>query len=350
MPLRNIIHLVFFADTHLGFDYPIRPKIKRRRRGQDFFDNYRRVLEFAIDSKADLVIHGGDFFFRTLVPKKIVDLAYEPLLQFAEHGIPIFIVPGNHERSQLPISLFLTHPNIHVFDKPGTFTLDLAGTRIAISGFPFERNGIRDRFKSILDESGWTNSPADIRLLSMHQAVEGAQVGPSNYTFRYGRDVIGINDLPADFHAVLSGHIHRKQILRKPNTGLPVIYPGSTERTSFAEKSEEKGFFEIILRRFPDKNWEIQNLNFIKLPARPMHDLFLDFSVNAASLRSYILARIAKFDEDSIVRLRCNGNLDNQVRGMLTSPFLREIIPESMNFQFSSDFYRFRNGPKGQYE
>lgn len=342
MQQKNEIRILFFADTHLGFDYPIRPKIERRRRGQDFFDNYLRILKHAADSKMDLVVHGGDLFFRSRLPQKIIDLAYEPLFEFAEHGIPFLIVPGNHERSELPVSLYLTHSNIHVFEKPKTLKFDLAGICLAMVGFPFERNDIRNRFKSILAKSGWNDDSADIRLLCMHQAVEGAQVGPSNYTFRYGRDVIKMTDIPTDFLAILTGHIHRQQILRKPlpdaRGEMPIIYPGATERTSFAEKSENKGYFEIQIRRGDDDNWQIHQLNFIKLPTRPMVDLILDNNVDKSNLKSYILAEISKFNPNAIVRIKFDKSVNDSVSTMLTSQFLRDIFPASMNFQFSSDF------------
>jgi hypothetical protein len=32
----GLIRVLLMADTHLGFDLPLRPRIKRRRRGPDF--------------------------------------------------------------------------------------------------------------------------------------------------------------------------------------------------------------------------------------------------------------------------------------------------------------------------
>ena len=114
------IRVVFFSDTHLGFDDPVRPRTRKIRRGPDFFANFRVVLDHARSTRADLVVHGGDFFFRSKVPASVVERAYLGLLEFAESGIPIVIVPGNHERSVLPPSMFLNHPQIHVFDRPRT--------------------------------------------------------------------------------------------------------------------------------------------------------------------------------------------------------------------------------------
>lgn len=349
MNTRNDLRILFFADTHLGFDYAVRPKITRRRRGEDFFDNYHRVLAYAANNKVDLVIHGGDLFFRSRVPAKIVELAYGPLFEFAERGIPTLIVPGNHERSELPTSLYLAHPNIYVFLGPATFMFDFPGVRVSVSGFPFERRDVKSRFGSILARTGWDRSEADIKLLCIHQAVEGATVGPSNYTFRNGHDVIRIDDLPDGCTAVLAGHIHRRQVLarRSRNGKVPVIYPGSIERTSFAEKDEEKGFYDVRFLRGSRGPWEIGELDFIALPVRPMVDIEIDAGVNRSTLRSFLLSKIAVIDKNSVVRLKSSGSVESDVKTMLTSGFLREVFPETMNYQLSSNLFR-ANGARSR--
>ena len=340
------VRIVFFADTHLGFDYPLKPRIERRRRGPDFFANFRQVLAYARDTRPDLVLHGGDLFFRARVPPVIVDMVYSDLFEFAGEGIPIIIVPGNHERSMLPVSLFLNHPNIYIFDRPRTFEFELGGSRISLSGFPCKRNTVRDKFSGLLKGTGWEGNGGAGKLLCLHQTVEGARVGPSGYTFRKGQDVIRMSDLPREAVAVLSGHIHRRQILGNPNhqggNFPPVIYPGSTERTSFGERDEKKGFYEIELTSTNNDSWGIQRLDFIELPARPMEDLFIERTVRSEDLSDFILRRVGQLDPDSIVRLRCDAELDPEVKSILTSRYLREFLPETMNYQFSADFRQWR--------
>jgi DNA repair exonuclease SbcCD nuclease subunit len=34
-----------------------------------------------------------------------VQMAMEPLVKVANHGVPVYIVPGNHERSKIPLRL-----------------------------------------------------------------------------------------------------------------------------------------------------------------------------------------------------------------------------------------------------
>ena len=337
------VRMVFFADTHLGFDYPIKPRIHRRRRGPDFFENFRRVLDYARETRPDLVLHGGDLFFRARIPQQIIDMVYAELFEFAGAGILILIVPGNHERSILPVSLFLSHENINIFESPKTYHFKFAGANVSLSGFPCERKIPRDHFPSLLNETGWSKNKVHMKLLCMHQTVEGAQVGPADFTFRRGKDIIRRIDLPQDATAVLSGHIHRAQVLgdlRKRSYDIPpVIYPGSTERTSFAEREEMKGFYEIEFAPSKEGVWGIQRLKFIQLSTRPMVDLILDGAVNTANLEDFILTEIFKMRADSIVRLRCDNELDPAIKSLVTSQLLRRLMPETMNFQFGSEFH-----------
>lgn len=36
--------MLFLADTHLGFDDPLRTRVERRRRAPEFFESFRRAL------------------------------------------------------------------------------------------------------------------------------------------------------------------------------------------------------------------------------------------------------------------------------------------------------------------
>gem|GEM_PF-5129920 len=107
-PVREsiaIARLLLVADTHIGFDQPPRPRIERRRRVHDFLANFERALEPAMNGLVDAVIHGGDLFFRSKVGAGLVEQAMQRLIAVARHGVPVFLVPGNHERSRIPLHL-----------------------------------------------------------------------------------------------------------------------------------------------------------------------------------------------------------------------------------------------------
>jgi len=115
----GIIRILFLADTHLGFDLPFRPRIQRRRRGPEFFANFKRALLPALQGRVDCVVHGGDLLFRSKIPPRLVAMAFKPLKQVADQGTPLYLVPGNHERSAIPHSHLAEHPGIELLDVGG---------------------------------------------------------------------------------------------------------------------------------------------------------------------------------------------------------------------------------------
>jgi len=343
------IQLLLLADTHLGFDQPVRPRIERRRRGPDFLANFQRVLKAAVEQQVDLVLHGGDLFFRSKVPESIVDAVYGELLEFAVHDIPLVIVPGNHERSRLPTSLFLQHPNIHVFDVPKTLVFELGGARVALGGFPSVRKGVRDEFPSLVDATGLDDESTDIRLLCMHQTVEGARVGPSGYSFRNGHDVIRQRDLPTSCDAILAGHIHRHQVLEVKSDGgrpLPVIYPGSTERTSFAEAEETKGYCRLECAPASDGSWALLRNEFIPLPARPMVTIELPADLAPDGVARFLRGVARDVSPDAIVRFVSSEDLSPALRREFSAARLADCLPPSLNVQFGSGFLDRRSSKR----
>lgn len=52
------------------------------------FAAFRRALDEAVARKADCLIHGGDLFYRSRVPQRLVETVFEPLKKVADRGIP----------------------------------------------------------------------------------------------------------------------------------------------------------------------------------------------------------------------------------------------------------------------
>ena len=332
----GMIRILLIADTHLGFDLPFRPRIKRRRRGPDFFANFERALLPALSGEVDAVVHGGDVLYRSMVPARLVEMAFEPLKRVADTGIPVYLVPGNHERSAIPHGYLAEHANIHVFDHPRTFILQTPSGSLALAGFPFVRSGIRRDFLSIVAHTGWRRVKADSRVLCLHQSVDGATVGPSGYMFRYAHDVIRITDIPREFCATLVGHIHRFQVLTRDLKGkplqAPVFYPGSIERTSFAEKDEKKGYLVLEFNTKERSSGKLKNWTFHELPARPMVQLELHAAgMKSSQIQSWIQSHLFEIPPDSIVKLKVHGKVSKDAIAFFSAPALRALAPETMN-------------------
>lgn len=332
----GVIRILLLADTHLGFDLPFRPRIQRRRRGPDFFANFRRALLPALHAEVDAVIHGGDLLYRSKVPPRLVEMALEPLRQLAGTGIPVYLVPGNHERSAIPHGHLAAHPNIYLFDHPRTFTLETQKGSLALAGFPFVRSGIRREFSDRIAQTGWQHVKADIYVLCIHQSVDGATVGPAGFTFRYAPDVIRAADIPRGFSAVLAGHIHRFQVLTRDLKGrslnAPVFYPGSIERTSFAERNEKKGYLTLEFETQGPASEKLQRWAFHELPARPMIQMQMQVAgMSGRQIQSWIQSRLFEIPEDSVLQIKVHGNISEEALRVLSTPSLRALAPATMN-------------------
>jgi DNA repair exonuclease SbcCD nuclease subunit len=174
--------------------------------------------------------------------------------------------------------------------------------------------------------------------------VEGAVVGVQNYTFRGGRDVVRGSDIPEGITAVLSGHIHRAQVLTKDLHGqklaAPVVFPGSIERTSFVERDEAKGFMILELDRGNSAPLVESGIIFNKLPTRPMVNLEVDVDgVGGETLLDLVSQQLAELDPDSVVRIQLVGGITPLVEAALSAAELRRISPPTMNVALARNRY-----------
>jgi hypothetical protein len=187
--------------------------------------------------------------------------------------------------------------------------------RVAFTGFPYARQ-IRGRIGQVLASAGREAGPADARVFLMHQCVEGATCGPGNFTFRSGDEVVRAADLPRDVAVTLCGHVHRHQVLRPPGR-TPVIYAGSTERTSFAEAPEAKGYVVLEVT-----SAGLAFFEFRPLPVRPMviRTLSLD-ALPMPDAMAVVAQAIRSTPGDAVVQLRVDG----AVPAGLTAGTLREM-------------------------
>jgi len=236
------IRFLHLADTHVGARHP-------GGGGADpFSSNLRRALSPARHGRVDLVLHGGDLFHRSRPPPRFLMEVATAITEAAEGGAHVVLVPGNHERSIVPCRLLMAHPRIHLVDRPRCVRLAIEGAVVSIFGFPFIRRDPRGLFDRALAETRWPRGRGDVDILLCHQAFDGATVGPADYTFRGGPDVVPRRRVPVEFDYLALGHIHRHQLLPHPRRpDLLFAWPGSTERTARAERFEEKG---VLAGRF----------------------------------------------------------------------------------------------------
>lgn len=318
----RVLHI---ADTHIGADLPVRGRGRYARRGWDFVDSFRRVLAQAAVQQANLIIHAGDLFDRPNPSGNAVDAAVEPLWQCAQAGVPVVIVPGNHERSVLPGLLPLAHPNIHVVREPTTIRLECGGVRVAICAFPCIRRGLAAAFSAALQATDWRPGAADVNILALHQTFEGARCGPADYRFRAGEDVLACGAIPVGFDYVAAGHVHRHQVLAGGAAGdIPIVYAGSPDRIAFAEMHEPKGG---VLVEFAGGRAMPQ---FLEHRVRPMQIAPFDVTgLDGQAVVAQALELAAGWPARAVVQVRLSGRAGRGVlRGLQLTPRLRAARPD----------------------
>jgi hypothetical protein len=279
---ESTIRFLHLSDTHFGVHYAVKSKnYQRRAYGNSFFQKATEIIETAITKhNVDFILHAGDFFNRSNPPSEVIDRAVQPFLQATAKGVPVYLLPGNHERSKLPLGLLTYHDMVNLFAKPSSFFFEKHGVRIKITGFPNIRHNIQLNFRDIVQRA-WNNcvskddSHPHYTILLLHQLIEGSRI--ESYTFRRGNNVIPFHEVPSMFNYLACGHVHRFQFLcRTPSASVrsvhqynrvqqdpstqtwyfdttqpaplmpfngPVItYSGSPARVSLVERHEPKGY------------------------------------------------------------------------------------------------------------
>ncbi len=279
---RDSIRFLHLSDTHFGVHYALRPRnLLRRAYGELFFRKVEEVIREAISiHKIDFIIHSGDFFNRSKPPPEVVNRGVKPFQLAARKEIPVFIIPGNHERSRVPLGLLpFSNDNINLFAEPCSYLFEKNGISIKITGLPHIRHKARDTFSEILKKAGnnyfsYSSTKYDFSILVVHQLLTGSRI--ENYTFSRGCDVVPMLQALRKFNYIACGHVHRFQFLYEKGSSLwksanrfysvkqdyrtrnwhfddeysnyshfpnPVIaYAGSLERVSIMERNEPKGY------------------------------------------------------------------------------------------------------------
>jgi DNA repair exonuclease SbcCD nuclease subunit len=123
--------------------------------------------------------------------------------------------------------------------------------------------------------------------------------------------------------------------LRRRTVRTPVLYPGSVERTSFAEMDEPKGYMVVTVGT-NGASWE-----FRRLPVRPMvrRELRAD-SLSADALDGAIRDIVSEAPADAVLSIRIGGVVSEDKAAVLSAKRIRGIAPQSMNVEIVVEEWR----------
>lgn len=325
----NILHL---ADTHLGYSaYRKATDDGVNQREIDVYNAFRQVVNYAIQTKPDLVIHAGDLFDSVRPTNRAITVAIQELLRLSKEGIPFVVISGNHETPKLKetgniFSIFEHIENVYpvYMNRYEKLEFKANGETLTLHAIPHCQTP--KEFGVNLQKIA-VNKKSDYNVLLAHGAVEGIKEFKMN---EFNELFIPMNRLKDEFDYIALGHYHTYTELQRN-----ALYAGSTEHLSFTEAPDQKGCVAVILgSRLKQK--------LIPITIRPMIDLSpLDCStLTAEQVSRKIKDLVCSLDPTGkIIRLRLEG-ISTTVQHGIDFHRLNDLCRTAVHFEVKTSMVK----------
>jgi DNA repair exonuclease SbcCD nuclease subunit len=281
--------IVHAADVHLETAFTELRGGARRRAA--LADAFVRVVDLALERKADALTIGGDLYEADRAGPQTARFVFAQLARF---GGPVFVAPGNHD----PYSSGALYarddrpPNVRVFAEPRWAAYQLApdvtlygfGHAPAEPGRPFanahfDRPGARIALVHGSDED---RCPPGKRATAPFTLAEIVASGAT---------------------CVLAGHYHGGTVIAD-DTGPRLAYPGSPEPIKFGERGAHGALVMTVEKgRVALEAVELARTRLVDLDV-PLDDAASEHAVLAALERA-----LAPYGRDDYVRVRLQGTV-----------------------------------------
>ncbi|MCE8423708.1 MAG: metallophosphoesterase [Candidatus Methanoperedens sp.] len=293
--------IVHTADLHIDPAYIYLTGEKQQRRKYDFLNSFNQIIDYCIKEEPDVLVVSGDFYDKNLPrnsPRKDVILKFKELTD-----TKIFIVTGNHDCSKSisdtisPVETLKALDRVTIFDNSDSYDkviLQKDGKTLGIYGKSF--NGMNPG-KNPVENLPKCKEDFGVVLIHGHLSEimpvynNDCQYAPFSMEECKGKG----------FNYFALGHIHKYGL--KSNDESVFCYPGSTERYSFTEESQEKGFVVLEL----DDDFTEKNIIFKPLKTRKMRTFTVDFTPKIHDINQQILSTVNITDKELLVRVNLKG-------------------------------------------
>ncbi len=333
----RIIHL---ADTHLG--YSAYRKITEdgvNQREMDVYDAFTQCIDYAVNTKPDLVLHAGDLFDSVRPTNRAITIAMQQILRLSKENIPFIVISGNHETPKLKetgniLTIFEHLENVYPIhnNRYETVSLKNKQEKIMIHAIPqcpspteFEAN-----IKKIT-----IDKKADFNVLMAHGAVAGIKEFKMN---EFNELFIPVKSLQDDFDYIALGHYHTYTKLQEN-----ALYAGSTEHLTFTEANDQKGFIEMNLGT-------TLKHRFIPLKTRTMVDVpSLDCStLSCEQIVKKVKESIQSLEpKEKIIRIRLD-NIPSHIQRSIDVHQLQDLCKSAVHFEIKTSAIKTSGATLGE--
>ncbi len=322
------MRILHCADTHLGYSaYRKTTEEGVNQREIDVYDAFTQCIDYAVETKPDLMLHAGDLFDSVRPTNRAITVAVQQILRLSKENIPFVVISGNHETPKLKetgniFTIFEHLDYVYPIHKNRyeTVSLKIRDETVVIHAIPQCQNPdeFEANFKKIkVDET------ADFNVLVAHGAVAGIKEFKMN---EFNELFIPVKNLKEEFDYVALGHYHMYIKLQQN-----AFYAGSTEHLSFTEANTQKGFIEVDLGKK-------RTHRFIPLKTRVMVDVpVLDCStLRIDQIIQKVIETIQAIDsKDKIIRMRLDNIPAHMLRG-IDYHQIRECAKTAVHFEIKS--------------
>jgi DNA repair exonuclease SbcCD nuclease subunit len=317
--------IAHIADTHLG--YSAYRKISDNgfnQREEDIILSFLDAVDQIITRNPDVVLHCGDLFDSVRPTNRIVSIGIRELLRIYKAGIPLVLISGNHETpkqiykgsiysvlEELPLDKKLF--NIVYKDKYEVFSFD----GLTVHAVPQCSND--ETFKSELKNIKL--NPDTKNILMLHAGVSGMREFSHGESNELLVDYDWLNRSKFDYVAL--GHYHGCV-----NVAKNAWFSGSSERMSFNEVGQAKGFLEVDLTNET-------KVNLVQVRTRTMVDMpAIDASGKDSVLLLDEITGVIEKEKPSgkIIRMTVK-NIPQHVMNALDTKKIREAAKDAVHFE-----------------
>ena len=244
--------ILIFGDTHLG-----KRNFKIKQREEDFENAFSQVINHALTSKVEAVIHSGDLFDSGIPSISTMIFCIKELGKLKNGNIPFFITAGSHDvgsgdsflrvLDELGLIINVSSKKYYSRDDDAIIITGEKRNGVFVCGLPGRNNQINEVL-----EIARINIPKNcFRVFLFHHII--SDINPLFSTLKK-------SCLPKSFDLYVSGHWH--DFFEASYEGKKLLYPGSTERCDFREMhSDSKGF---IVYDTDNNNFSFEKLSIRK--------------------------------------------------------------------------------------
>ncbi|MGB2729081.1 MAG: DNA repair exonuclease [Halobacteriota archaeon] len=327
--MKRIFHL---ADTHIGYSAyrRIDEATGLNQREVDTYETFKQFVDFSLKERPDVILHAGDLFDSIRPTNRAISFVLSQIIRLSDVGIPFIAISGNHETPRLKetgsvFSLFEHIPAVYVVYENKYELIEIDDLRIHAIPHCDDIEGEKKKMKLNNSDSDSDNA---FNIALLHASVLGA--GQSVFMMgEFNEQIVNIDDL-TNFDYLALGHFHRCTKVRES-----AYYAGSSERFSFNEVNDDKGFLEVRLSEEGEKE-----VVFHELRTREMADLvpIVCSSLDEHEIKSTIKHRIQECGpQDKVVRLKVQ-DIPMHVYHSLDFDELKRLTRSAVHFEIKYEF------------